>query len=111
MDNEKKDGCGCNDECGCGHEHNHEHECNCGCEDEIPVVDLEDENGNVISCEVVDEFTYNESQFILVQNPEDDSVYLFKVVGEGEEAGLVVPEDEEFEAASAYYQELMEKEE
>lgn len=46
--------------CGCGHNHE-EHGCgdNCGCgehEHEHFVVDLEDDNGNVLSCPIVDAF-------------------------------------------------------
>ena len=84
--------CGCNSEegtCGCGghdhddHEHEccggHDHECGCGCgdEDESFVIDLEDENGNVVSCPIIDEFEYEEKSYYLAQNPEEDSVYLF----------------------------------
>lgn len=118
MDNEKINSCGCGDEgCGCGHDHDHEHDhdgCDCGCGDHEHgpiVVDLEDENGNVVQCEVVDGFEYKENEYVLVQNPEDGSVYLFKVVGEGEEGELVVPEDAEFEEVTAYYESTLEEEE
>lgn len=71
------------------------------------VVDLEDENGNVVSCQVVDGFAFNDNEYALVQNPENDSVYLFKVIGEGENGELVIPDDEEFEAATKYYENAM----
>jgi uncharacterized protein YrzB (UPF0473 family) len=74
------------------------------------IVDLEDENGNVVSCEVVDGFEYKDNEYVLVQNPEDGSVYLFKVVGEGDEGELVVPEDSEFEEVTSYYQSLSQEE-
>ena len=48
---------------------------------------------------MVDGFVFNDSEFALVQNPQDGSVYLFKVVGEGEEGELVVPDDEEFRSS------------
>ena len=108
-------GCGCgsneNDGCGCGgHEHDDE-DCGCGCgEGEALTVDLEDENGNVIPCEVVDGFTYKDNEFALVQNPEDDSIYLFKVVGDEETGELVIPEDEEFAEVTAYYEEMIKNE-
>ncbi|QAA35248.1 DUF1292 domain-containing protein [Clostridium manihotivorum] len=87
--------CGCEDEgCGCGHDHDHEHE--------SFVVDLEDENGNVVSCEVIDAFEYKEKEYVLVQNPNDGSVYLFK--SEGEEGELAIPDDEEFEEVTKYYE-------
>ena len=73
------------------------------------VVDLEDEEGNIISCPVTDAFEYNDGQYVLVQNPEDGSCYLFKSIGE--EGELVIPDDEEFEEVTAYYESLMEEEE
>lgn len=115
-DNEvKNEGCGCenNGGCGCGgDEHEHEHEdCGCGCgEGEAFTVDLEDEEGNVIPCEVVDGFTYKDNEYALVQNPEDDSIYLFKVIGDEETGELVIPEDEEFEEVTKYYEEMIKDE-
>jgi len=116
MDKEKMNGCGCG--CNCSeNEIEHENEgCGCGCgehehEHEALIVDLEDENGNVVPCEVVDGFTYKENEYVLVQNPEDGAVYLFKVVGEGDEAELTIPEDEEFEEVSAYYEKSLEESE
>ena len=103
--------CGCEDEaCGC---HSHEHEdcgCGCGCEDEKFVVDLEDENGNTVPCEMVDAFQFKDKDYILVQNPKDGSVYLFRVEGEDEEAELEIPGDEEFQEVSAYYESLSDEE-
>lgn len=108
-------GCGCGEDvkdeqencgCGCGN-HSHEEEgCDCGCGDhehESYVVDLEDENGNIISCEVVDAFEYKEQEYVLVQNPEDGSVFLFKSINE--EGELVVPEEAEFVEVTKYYEE------
>jgi hypothetical protein len=117
MSDEKLHNCGCadnNEGCGCGHDHDHDHDhegCGCGHDhDHAPmIVDLEDENGNVVSCEAIDGFTYKESDYILVQNPDDGSVYLFKVVGE--EGELVVPDEEEFNEVSKYYEESLADEE
>lgn len=131
-DNKEKVGCcgghnhseesqGC---CG-GHDHDHDHEgccgghdhenegCGCGCGDhehEAMFVELEDENGNVMECEVVDGFLFEENEYALVQNPDDGSIYLFKVVGDDEIGELVVPEDEEYDAARAYYEKMLEQE-
>lgn len=113
MSNEEhKCGCGCghdheekHEECGCGHDHE---ECGCGSDHdhEAFVIDLEDENGNVVSCPIIDAFEYEENEYVLAQNPEDDSVYMFKSVGEE----LVVPEEEEFDKVASYYNnELVEK--
>jgi uncharacterized protein YrzB (UPF0473 family) len=100
-----KDNCGCN--CGHDHEHEHEHEgCGCGCghdHEEALVIDLEDENGNVVSCPVIDSFEYEGNEYLLTQNPEDESVYMFKVVDEE----LVIPEEEEFNKVAEYYNEVL----
>lgn len=114
--NKDLENCGCNGEeesCGCGgHDHNdneccggHDHECGCGCHDEHDenesfVIDLEDEEGNLITCPVIDEFEYEENLYYLAQNPNEDSVYLFKLDGEE----LIVPDEEEFDKVSAYYE-------
>ena len=120
---EENEGCGCgeNEGCGCsGHDHEndgcgcggHEDEgCGCGCgEGEALTVDLEDENGNVVPCEIVDGFTFKDNEYALVQNPEDDSIYLFKVIGDEETGELVIPEDEEFAEVTAYYEEMIKEE-
>ena len=90
--------------CGCGHNHE-EHGCgdNCGCgehEHEHFVVDLEDDNGNVLSCPIVDAFEFEENEYVLAQNPEDESVYLFRSTEEGE---LIGPEEAEFDKVTEYY--------
>lgn len=90
--------------CGCGHNHE-EHGCgdNCACgehEHEHFVVDLEDDNGNVLSCPIVDAFEFEENEYVLAQNPEDESVYLFRSTEEGE---LIVPEEAEFDKVTEYY--------
>lgn len=108
-DKEKVEGCNCSSD------HNHEDGCDCGCgcgcgEHEALTVNLEDENGNSIECEVIDGFEFNDAEFALVQNPEDGSVFLFKVVGEGEEGELVVPDDDEFKAATEYYESKLQEE-
>lgn len=115
IDSEDKnlDSCGCenHDSCGCGDHASNEcgdHDsCDCGCDEhENLVVDLEDENGNIVQCEIVDGFNFKDNEYVLVQNPEDGSTYLFKVQGEGESGELIIPEDEEFDEVSAYYEGL-----
>ena len=94
--------------CSCGHDHSHEHEdgCDCGCEEDTLVIDLEDENGNVVSCPVIDSFDFEEKEYVLAKNLEDDSVYMFRVEGEdGQE--LVVPDEAEFDKVAEYYDEVL----
>lgn len=100
----------CGEGCGCGHDHD-SHGCgdNCGCgehEHEHFVVDLEDDNGNVISCPIVDAFEFEENEYVLAQNPEDESVYLFRSTEEGE---LIVPEEAEFDKVTEYYTNVLSK--
>ncbi|MBP1743568.1 MAG: hypothetical protein H6Q58_546 [Firmicutes bacterium] len=116
MDNEELKGCGCGCGCsdsGCGDDAA-ENNCGCGCGDEheheVMSVDLEDEEGNIVSCVIVDGFDFKGSEYAIVENPENGAVYLFKVIGEGEEGELIVPEEDEFNEVSAYYEELLESE-
>lgn len=114
----EKDTCGCGEveeNCGCGcgdnhHEDNHHEHCGCGCEDEecgeTILVDLQDENGNAVTCEVIEEFEYKDNVYALVQNPENNSVYLFREEGQGDEVELVNPDEKEFEEVTAYYENL-----
>lgn len=103
--------CGCNEGCGCGHKHGHDHDhgCGdaCGCgehEHESFVVDLEDDNGNIISCPIVDAFEFEDAEYVLAQNTEDDSVYLFRSTEEGE---LVVPDEAEFDKVAEFYSNVL----
>lgn len=96
-DHEEHEGCGC----GCGHDHEHEHDAS------DFVVDLEDENGNTISCPVIDAFEYKEGNYVLARNVEDDSVFMFKYQGEE----LVVPDEEEFDEVANFYNNVLVNEE
>ncbi|WP_307355371.1 DUF1292 domain-containing protein [Hathewaya limosa] len=115
---DKEHNCNCHEEMGCNcgeHTHNDECGCGCGCDDmEVLTVELEDENGNVVTCEIIDGFDYKEKEYAVVVNPEDDSYYIFRVEGvEGdEESGeLVVPEEKEFDEVRDYYENLLAAEE
>ncbi|EJO5346104.1 DUF1292 domain-containing protein [Clostridium botulinum] len=105
--------CGCGEgeeNCGCGCSDNHEEHCGCGCGSEevgeTMLVDLQDENGNAVTCEVIDEFDYKDKVYALVQNPENKSVYLFREESKGDEVELVNPDEKEFEEVTAYYENL-----
>lgn len=111
-DKEKK--CCEENTCSSEHDNKHEHNCDCGCgccDDELEVmqVELEDENGKLILCDIIDGFDYKEKEYAVLVNPEDDSYYIFKVEGdEDEEIGeLVVPSEEEFEEVKDYYENLL----
>ena len=68
-------------------------------------IDLEDENGNMISCPIIDQFEYEEKVYVFAQSPEDDSLYIFRVEGEGEYAEVVYLDEEEFDRVATYYNE------
>ena len=110
MSEEMKKNC-CGDEgCGCNHDHDHDHE-GCGCgehEHDHFVVDLEDDNGNIISCPIVDAFEFDGQEYILAQNTEDESVYLFRSQEDGE---LVVPDEAEFDKVAEHYSNVLANEE
>jgi ABC-type Zn2+ transport system substrate-binding protein/surface adhesin len=124
-DKELNNGCECGREgeekesCGCGHDHehhhhDHDHECGCGHdhdheEGETLVVDFEDENGNIVSFDVVDSFEYTGSDeslknnvYALIQDPNDDSVFLMKA--DTDESLIPVEDENEFEIVSKFYQ-------
>lgn len=118
MEKDEMKKCGCEHEdhdescdCGCG-SHDDGCDCGCGCDDQDSVVvELEDENGNVIPCEMVDRFVYKENEYALVQNPDNGEVYLFKIETVDDEPQLTVPDDAEFEEVSKYYEDSVETEE
>ena len=74
-------------------------------DDDTLFIDLEDENGNMISCPIIDQFEYEEKVYVLAQSPEDDSLYIFRVEGEGENAEVVYLDEEEFDRVATYYEE------
>ncbi|WBW95488.1 DUF1292 domain-containing protein [Oceanirhabdus sp. W0125-5] len=103
--------CGCNHEhdheCGCGHNHNEE----CGCGHEPMFVDLQDENGEIIKCEIIEGFELKGKEYAVLVSPDDENYYIFKVEGDEEVGELVVPSDEEFEEASNFYERILEERE
>lgn len=118
----KENKCGCQNhehehdnehECCGGHGHHHEHDHECGCgeahgEHDSFVVDLVDDEGNTVSCPIIDAFEFEGNEYVLARNMEDDSVYLFRASEETEE--LIVPEEDEFEKVSTYYNETLAEE-
>lgn len=109
MDKEHKCGCQEGTGCDCTHEHDHNHE-GCGCGEEHHehfVIDLEDDNGNIVSCDIVDSFEFEENEYVLAQDPNEDSYYLFRV---GEDEELTIPEEEEFDRVSKFYEQLASEE-
>ncbi len=110
---EETEGCGCENggcseggDCGCGHDHEHHHDHE-GEEVEVQTVFIENEDGTTDELLVVEEFEYNGSQYILVQN-EDETVTPLKAVGE--EGELEFLSDEEFEEVSKAFNEALEME-
>lgn len=102
--------------CGHNHEENCGGGCGCGCgdheHDHAPIiVELEDENGNVIECEIVEGFMFEEKEYAVVLNPENEEVYIFRVEGTDDVGELVVPEEDEFNRVMDFYETLLEADE
>lgn len=72
--------------------------------DEPVFVEFEDENHNIIRCEVIDGFEFKGKNYCVVYNNEDGSSYVFRLTDEDE---LVVPEEKEFEEVAAYYDSIV----
>ncbi|GAA0177277.1 hypothetical protein SH2C18_05380 [Clostridium sediminicola] len=77
---------------------------------DIIEIEIEDIDGRMIPCEIVDGFLFKSNEYALVKNKENNTVYLFKVMGDDDEAELVIPEEKEFKEASLYYEKLVEEE-
>ena len=108
MEKENK-GCGCGPECGCEHDHNHDHGAECGCG---PMkVSLEDDNGNVIECEIIDGFELDGKEYAVLMSEESEELYIFGVEGDEEVGELVVPTEEDFQKAREHYEKLVEMDE
>lgn len=73
-------------------------------------IEIEDVDGRMIPCEIVDGFLFKSNEYALVKNKENNTIYLFKVIGDDEEAELVIPEEAEFKEATDYYEKLVEEE-
>lgn len=73
-------------------------------------IEIEDVDGKKIPCEIIDGFLFKSNEYSIVKNKEDNTIYLFKVLGDEETAELVIPEENEFKEASAYYEQLVEEE-
>lgn len=91
--------------CGCGHDHGDDHGHAEG-EFQHLVVDLEKEDGSVVTCDIVDTFEFKDTEYVLVEDPEGE-VFLFKAVGDDEDGELIVPDEEEFDEVKKYYEEVL----
>ena len=109
--NESVNSCNCSDDtedagCSCGQDHDHEHHDHG--DDHVHMVTFENEDGTTEEYPVVDEFEIDGVVYVLVQNG-DESVTPLRV--EGEEGELVFLTEEEFEAVSEAYSNLVEDDE
>lgn len=83
------------------HDHDHEHE-----DFDVQEVELVDDDGNVTKFVIDDWFEFDGNQYaVLVSDDEDDAV-LFRVEENGEEMNFITPDEEEFDRAAQYYEEL-----
>lgn len=100
--------CGCG--CGCGHDHEHEH-------DHMNVT-LTLDDGSELECAVLCIFPVEDKDYIALvpvenEDSEDGEIFLYQFIEhEDEEIELLnIEDDEEFEAVSDAFDELMDSEE
>lgn len=95
--------------CACGSDHDHEHEHHDHDHgDHVHTVTFENEDGTTEEYPIVDEFEIDGVVYVLVMNA-DETVTPLRV--EGEEGELVFLNEEEFEAVSEAYSNLIEDDE
>ena len=102
--------CGCESGCGCGHDHEHEH-------DHMNVT-LTLDDGSELECAVLCIFPVEDKDYIALvpvenEDSEDGEIFLYQFIEhENEEIELVnIDDDDEFEAVSDAFDELMDSEE
>lgn len=83
------------------HDHDHDHE-----DFDVQEVELVDDDGTVTKFIIDDWFEFEDNQYaVLVSEDEEDAV-LFRVEENGEEMNFITPDEEEFDRAAQYYEEL-----
>jgi len=106
------EGCNCSDDtegCACGNDHDHEHhDHDHDHGDHVHTVTFENEDGTTEEYPIVDEFEIDGVVYVLVMNA-DETVTPLRV--EGEEGELIFLNEEEFEAVSEAYSNLIEDDE
>ncbi len=82
-------------------QHDHDHE-----DFELQEVELIDEDGTTTRFIIDDWFEFEGSQYAVLVNDDEDDAVLFRVEEEGEEMNFLTPDEDEFERAAQYYEEL-----
>jgi uncharacterized protein YrzB (UPF0473 family) len=107
---EHEHNCGCGDDCGCGHDHEHDH-------DHMNVT-LTLDDGSELECEVLSIFPVGEKDYIalvpaVIEEDEDSEIFLYQFIEhEDDDIELLnIENDDEFEAVSDAFDELMDSEE
>jgi uncharacterized protein YrzB (UPF0473 family) len=95
------------DGCDCGHDHEYEHD----------TITLSLDDGTELDCIVLDIFTVDNKEYIALSPEEseedEDNVFLYRYIQEGDEEPqlLNIEDDEEFEAVSDAFEELLDSQE
>ena len=95
------------DNCDCGHDHEYEHDS----------ITLSLDDGTELNCVVLDIFTVDGKEYIALQpengEEEDDNVFLYRYIqDEKDEPQLLnIEDDDEFEAVTDAFEELLDSEE
>ena len=82
-------------------QHDHDHD-----DFELQEVELVDEDGTVTRFVIDDWFEFEGNQYAVLVNDDEDDAVLFRVEEEGEEMNFLTPDEDEFDRAAKYYEEL-----
>lgn len=95
-----------NDGCGCGHDHDHDHE------HHMHTVTLELENGEELECPIIEIFEIDGKEYIALLHPVEEiaMLYGFKDHEDGSLELTEIESDDEYEAVSEAFNELMSEE-
>lgn len=94
-------------------EHKHDDSCGCGHDHEFDSITLSLDDGTELNCAVLDIFTVNGKDYIALQPEEgeedDDNVFLYRYIEDenGEPQLLNIEDDDEFEAVTDAFEELL----
>ena len=95
-----KNHAGCeHDECGCG--------CGHDCDEEVPMVYYEREDGTEVGLPIVDSFEYKDVEYVVVEDEDQESSYIFTVVENDGEETLEPIDDANFDEVADYYESLL----
>ena len=98
-------------------EHNHDGSCGCGHDhDEHDSITLSLDDGTELNCVILEIFSVDGKDYIALQpeegEEEEDNVFLYRFIEDGDEPQLLnIEDDDEFEAVADAFEEILDSEE